>query len=565
MADIKKRVDIAMGREKAPLVLKNVLIINVFNQAIEKNDIAICDDIIVAIGNYDGIKEIDCEGMFAAPGFIDSHVHIESSMVTPEVFSNIALKHGVTTVIADPHEIANVMGDEGIDFMLINSRECVMDIFFMLPSCVPATEFEDSGAVLKSFQLSRFIQNDRILGLGEVMDVQAVTSVKRQMVDKLELCRSKNIDGHCPGISEKSLNAYLSCNIKTDHECITCEEAVKKVERGMFVMLREGSATKNLKDLLPAVKSGNYHRFLFCTDDRHIEDLLLEGSIDNCIRLAAKEGLDPIKAYTIAAFNAAQCYGLNDRGAIAPGYKADIVLFKDLEDLNIEYVFKNGVLNKKEMSFTKINMKSTMNAQYIDSGVFRIEARGQKVNVIKLIPHSVETLGEKKKIYAKDGYIDRVDGKDILKIGIFERHKNTGKYSIGFLEGLGMKNCSIAQTISHDSHNIVVVGDNDKDMEVAVNTLIAIGGGIVLVSQGKILDSLSLPIAGLITSENPYEVNSKLKNLSATARKYGVHKDFDPFLTLGFMALSVIPKLKITSRGLFDYEKFSFIDLFAKE
>jgi adenine deaminase len=565
MADIKKIVDIAMGREKAPLVLKNALIINVFNQVIEKSDIAICDDIIVGIGNYEGIKEINCEGMFAAPGFIDSHVHIESSMVTPEVFSHIALEHGVTTVIADPHEIANVMGDEGIDFMLANSKKSVIDIFFMLPSCVPATEFEDSGAVLKSFQLSRFIQNDRILGLGEVMDVQAVTSVKRQMVDKLELCKNKNIDGHCPRISEKALNAYLSCDIKTDHECVTCEEAEKKVERGMFVMLREGSATKNLKDILPAVKSGNYNRFLFCTDDRHIEDLLLEGSIDNCIRLAAEEGLEPIKAYTIAAFNAAQCYGLKDRGAIAPGYKADLVLFKNLKELNIEYVFKNGVLNNKEMSFTRINMKSTMNTQYINSAVFRIEAKGQKVNVIKLIPHSVETLGEIKKIYVKDGYIDKVDGEDILKIGIFERHKNTGKYSVGFLEGLGLRNCSIAQTISHDSHNIVVVGDNDKDMEVAVNTLIAIGGGIVVVSQGKILDSLSLPIAGLITSENPYEVNNKLKNLSAAARKYGVHKDFDPFLTLGFMALSVIPKLKITSRGLFDYEKFNFIDLFAKE
>lgn len=565
MAEIKKIVDIAMGREKAHLVLKNVLIINVFSQIIEKSDIAICDDMIVGVGSYDGIEEIDCEGMFAAPGFIDSHVHIESSMVTPEVFSQIALKHGVTTVVADPHEIANVMGDKGIDFMLENSKKSVMDIFFMLPSCVPATEFEDSGAVLTSYQLSRFIQNDRVLGLGEVMDVQAVTNAKTQMVDKLELCRNKYIDGHCPKITGEALNAYLNCRIKTDHECSSFEEALRKVERGMFVMLRQGSATKNLKDLLPAVKNENYHRFLFCTDDRHIEDLLLDGSIDNCIRIAIEEGLDPIKAYIIAAFNAAQCYGLNDRGAIAPGFKADIVVFQNLKNLEIQYVFKDGKRNDKPMHFTNINMKSTMNTQYISSDLFRIEARGEKVNVIKLISHSVETLVEKRKIYIDGGYISKVDGEDILKIGVFERHKNTGKYSIGFLEGLGLKNCSIAQTISHDSHNIVVVGDNDKDMEIAVNTLIAIGGGIVLVSQRKILDSLSLPIAGLITSENPYEVNMKVKNLSDIARKFGVSKDFDPFLTLGFMALSVIPKLKITSRGLFDFDKFNFIDLFTKE
>jgi len=562
MSDLKKDIDIAIGKVKAPLVLKHGFVINVFTQSIEKNDIAVNDDKIVGVGNYAGEKEIDCTGLFIAPGFIDAHVHIESSMVTPEVFSQLLLKRGVTTAVADPHEIGNVLGVNGIEFMLENSKKSVMDIFFMLPSCVPATEFEDSGAVLNAEELAKFINHEKVLGLGEVMDTPAVVNGRENMLRKLEMFNKGNIDGHCPGISQKWLNAYLCCRIKTDHECSKAEEALKKVQRGMYVMLREGSATKNLKDLLPAVNKDNFSRFLFCTDDRHIEDLIEEGTIDNSIRLSIKQGLDPIKAYTIASYNAAACYGLKDRGAAAPGYKADLVIFEDLYKLNIKYVVKNGETYNKEISFSNCELSSSVKLDLVSKEDFLVKHKRDYVNTIKLIPNSVETVKQRRKVTQSDGIVSGVDSTDCLKIAVFERHKNTGKRSVAFVEGFGLKNCSIAQSIAHDSHNIIVIGDKDEDMALAVNTIIDMEGGIALVSDGKVLGKLKLPIGGLITSENPYDVLEKIKKLNNLARSFGVKKDFDPFLTLGFLALPVIPDLKITARGLFHYEQFKFIDLF---
>lgn len=562
MNKLKEDIDIALGRDFAPLVLKNVSIINVFTQAIEIGDIAINGHKIVGIGKYHGRYEIDCTNRYAAPGFIDAHVHVESSMVTPEVFSHLVLTHGVTTAIADPHEIANVLGSNGIKFMLENNKKSVMDIFFMLPSCVPATEFEDSGAVLDAEELEKLANEDMVLGLGEVMDVPAVINGREDMLKKLKLFYYKHIDGHCPSISERWLNAYLSCRIKTDHECATYEEAYKKVQRGMYVMLREGSATKNLRDLLPAVKDSNYSRFLFCTDDRHIEDLMEEGTIDNSIRLAIKSGLDPIKAYTIASFNAAQCYELRDRGAIAPGYKADIIIFEDLEKLNIKNIIKNGKAYKEDIKFSTSISHNSVNMKPVNEGCFKIEANGGLINTIKLIPHSVETLQNKRNPVVKDNEVIGIESEDYLKIAVFERHKASGKKAVSFVEGFGLKNCAIAQSIAHDSHNIIVIGDSDSNMTLAVNSIIDMGGGIVLVSNGIVLEALKLPIGGLITSENPYIVRSKMKHLTYLAKKYGVKEDFDAFLTLGFLALPVIPKLKLTARGLFDYESFKFIDLF---
>ncbi len=562
MSDLKKDIDIAIGKVKAPLVLKNGFVINVFTQSIEKNDIAVNDDKIVGVGNYVGEKEIDCTGLFIAPGFIDAHVHIESSMVTPEVFSQLLLKRGVTTAVADPHEIGNVLGLNGIEFMLENSKKSVMDIFFMLPSCVPATEFEDSGAVLNAEELAKVIDHEKVLGLGEVMDTPAVVNGREDMLKKLEMFNEGNIDGHCPGISQKWLNAYLCCRIKTDHECSKAEEALKKVQRGMYVMLREGSATKNLKDLLPAVNKDNFSRFLFCTDDRHIEDLIEEGTIDNSIRLSIKQGLDPVKAYTIASYNAAACYGLKYRGAAAPGYKADLVIFEDLYKLNIKHVIKDGKIYNKEISFSNCELSSSVKLDLISKEDFLVKHKCDYVNTIKLIPNSVETVKQRRKVTQSDGIVLGVESSDCLKIAVFERHKNTGKRSVGFVEGFGLKNCSIAQSIAHDSHNIIVIGDKDEDMSLAVNTIIDMEGGIALVSDGKVLGKLNLPIGGLITSENPYDVLEKIKKLNNLARSFGVKKDFDPFLTLGFLALPVIPDLKITARGLFHYEQFRFIDLF---
>lgn len=563
MMDIEKNINIALGKVKAELVLKNAYIINVFDQSIEKNDIAVSDGIIAGIGKYNGEKEIDCTGQFVAPGFIDSHVHIESSMVTPEIFSQIVLKRGVTTAIADPHEIANVSGIDGIKFMIENSQKSVMDLFFMLPSCVPATAYEDNGAVLNAEDLSVLIDDEKVLGLGEVMDVPSVANCNKEMLKKLYMFRNKNIDGHSPRISDKILNAYTGSGVKTDHECVSFEEAIKKVQRGMYVMLREGSAARNLKDLLPAVDNDNFHRFLFCTDDRHIEDLMEEGTIDNCIRLSIREGMEPLKAMTIATYNAAQCYNLRDRGAVAPGYKADLVIFDDLKRINICKVMKNGKIYDNSMKYTKVQMDSSMNIDYITKEKFKVKAKSDYVNVIKLISHSIETKPERRKVVIEDDYVKSVDGDDVLKIGVFERHKNTGKYAIGFISGLGLKNCAIAQTIAHDSHNIIVVGDNDKDMEIAVNSLKTIGGGIAIASGSKLEDYLPLPIAGIITSDDPYTVKDKVKKLNSIARSFGVKDDFDPFITLGFMALPVIPEIKITARGIFDFNTFRFIDLFC--
>lgn len=574
MPRIEENIKAATGRLRPTLVLKNLSIINVLDGSIEINDIAIYKDTIVGIGSFNGENETDCTGLYAAPGFIDSHVHIESSMVTPDVFSKLVIKRGVTTIIADPHEIANVMGTAGIKFMLESSRRGVIDTFFMLPSCVPCTDFEDNGGVLEAEHLSQFIDDKKVLGLGEVMDVASVINCSSSMMKKLYLAEDKVVDGHCPSIDDLGLNGYITGGVRTDHECSTPEDAVRKVRRGMYVLIREGSAARNLKSIISAVTDNNYHRFLFCTDDRHIEDIYREGSVDYCIRKAIKYGMNPIRAFTIASLNAAQCYNLKNTGAIAPGFKADIVVFDDINNINIKYVVKSGIIYNNDEScesqyseeeMSKLDkIKYFLQMDYVDKSVFHIKKRSNKVNVIKLIPNSIETLKEVRDVQCDgNGRVVNVLGEDILKIGVFERHKMTGKRAIGFVEGFGLKNCAIAQTIAHDSHNVVVIGDNDNDMAVAVNSLINIGGGIAIVSVGKLLEYISLPVGGIMTQDNCFEVLEKVKSLNRIARGFGIKKELDPFLTLAFLALPVIPEIKITASGIFDYKKFDFIDLFC--
>ncbi len=567
MDKLKNNIDVAMGKLKADLVLKNASIINVFTQSIEIADVAINKDTIIGIGNYEGIDEIDCHGQFVAPGFIDSHVHIESSMVTPEVFSHLVIKKGVTTIIADPHEIANVMGEEGIRLMLNSSEKGAIDAFYMLPTCVPAIDFEDSGAVLNADTLLNFINEEKILGLAEVMDVNAVTSGKPKMLEKINLASENNkfIDGHCPNLEGKELSAYRCAGISTDHESTDPQEALTKIKIGMYVMLREGSAAKDLINLLPAVDDKNYQRFLFCTDDRHIEDLMEIGSIDNCIRLAIKGGLEPLKAYTIATLNAANCYNLKDRGAIAPGLKADLVIFSDLEKLEIKNIIKDGKFYDNNVAPSKIESRKSINLKYVNEDTFQVKFSKEFVNVIRVHPGSLKTTKVKRRVQIKNNIINNVIEKDktINKIAVIERHKFSGKYFTGFIEGLGLRNAAIAQSIAHDSHNIIVIGDNDLDMMIAVNNLIDKEGGIVIVSNGKLLEAISLPIGGLMTSEEPEVVLKKIKALNQLAREHGINADIDPFVTLSFMALPVIPDLKITARGLFHYSSFKFIDLLA--
>lgn len=566
---LKNKIDVAMGREVADLVLKNASMINVYTQTIVKGDLAIKNGLIVGIGEYEGLQEIDCTGSYVTPGFIDAHVHIESSMVTPELFSHLAIQNGVTTIVADPHEIANVMGNEGLSFMLNNSLKGVIDTYFMLPSCVPAIEFEDSGAILYADDLEQLMNQPNVLGLGEVMDVPSVINANESMLDKIRMTKrhNKQIDGHCPKVDDKGLNAYLSAGIKTDHECTDQAEALEKVSKGMMVMLREGSAARDLVNLLPAVNFDNYHRFLFCTDDRHIEDLIEEGSIDHCIRLAIKEGLDPIKAYTMASFNAATCYHLYDRGAIAPGKKADLVIFDDLEALKIKQVLKDGKVYVSEHVDSSVEKKRTVHLEYVEEVNFKIKEAKPYVHVIKSYPGLLKTSKVMREVELLNGQFVgvREQGEPINKIAIFERHHKTGKQCVGFIEGLGLKNGAIAQSIAHDSHNLIVLGDSDRDMAIAVNHLIDQDGGIVVVSNGKVMETLRLPIAGIMTDQDPRIVLEQVKRMNHMARELGIKDGFDPFITLSFMALPVIPELKITPRGLFDYSRFNFIDLFTEK
>lgn len=564
MDRIKNNVNIAVKNSKADLVLKNAWIVNVFTQSIVKSDIAISGEEIAGIGSYCGETEIDCEGFFVAPGFIDAHVHVESSKVVPEVYSRIVIKKGVTSCIADPHEIANVMGEEGILFMLENSKNSVIDMYYMLPSCVPAVDFDDNGAVLDWVMLEKLLGNPQILGLGEVMDVPSVIGGKEGMLKKLALFQSMIIDGHCPCINTDSLNAYAASGIKTDHECLTPEQAVEEIRRGLYVMLREGSAARNLKALLPAVDDRNFHRFLMCTDDKDIYDLEKEGSIDHNIKLAVKNGINPIHAITMATLNAAECYGLRRRGAVAPGYIADLVILSNLQDFYIKSVIRRGKLFEVSSGEPQsISIKPSMNIDHVSESLFKVPGKSDRVKVIKVIQDSINTQKVEREAIIIKNTVEGIKGQDVMKIAVFERHKRTGRYALGFIEGLGLHNCSVAQTISHDSHNIIVVGDNDKNMEIAVNRIIDMGGGIVIVSSGIVMEELSLPVGGLMSCENPEFVIEKIKRMNSIISKYEKTGGTDVFTALSFMALPVIPEFKITTRGLYDFTEGRFVDLFC--
>ena len=548
--------------DKPDLILKNGSIVDVFNQDIYKGDVAIKGSKIIGTGSYDGDKEIDCSGLFIVPGFIDAHVHIESSKVIPQVFSRELIKKGVLACIADPHEIANVHGADGIDYIIDDARKSVIDIYFMIPSCVPAVDFEDNGANLYASDIEKFKNYPDVLGLGEVMDVNAVITNEKNMVKKLRLYKDRIIDGHCPLIESKNLDEYIVSGIKTDHECTTPSEAMEKIKKGMYVMLREGSAAKNIKQLLPAVNENNFHRFLFCTDDKSIKDIYYEGSIDNNIRKSIKLGLDPIKAITIATINAAECYGLKARGAVAPGYKADLLLLSDLDNVAIKNVIRNGRVYKEKYGIDTIDFTNSMNIDHVNENMIKIKFKPSKVNVIKINKDTIITEKIKRVPEGKDGLLNIKNMPGILKIAVFERHKKTGRFGIGLIEGLGISGCSVAQSIAHDSHNIITAGDNDFDMANAVNRVIDIGGGIVLASNGKIVEEISLPCAGLMTSMKSDEVIKRLDKLYGELDKFKLVSDTDIFLTLSFMALPVIPELKITSRGLYDYKEGKFIDLY---
>ncbi|MCM3411685.1 adenine deaminase [Metabacillus litoralis] len=560
---------------KADVVIKNGKIIDVFNGEIIEEDIAITDGVIVGIGHYEGIQTIDAKGKYISPGFIDGHVHIESAMVTPQQFSQVVIPHGVTTVIADPHEIANVSGSKGIQFMIDSAKDIPLNTYFMLPSCVPATPFENAGAVLTADDLEIFYKEERVLGLAEVMDFPSVFHQEKGMMKKLITANKlgKKIDGHAAGLSGDAINVYASAGIKTDHECVTPEEAHDRLKRGMYVMLREGSAARDVSALLPVITERNSRRCLFVTDDKHLDDLVAEGSIDYNIFLSIKGGLNPILAYQMATINAAECFGLTSKGAIAPGYDADLVFIDSLEDVKIEKVFLKGKLMAENGRFVcsefsettpsiPDTLSNTIHIQDIEIDDLQIPCLpGTTANIIEIIPNKIITKHIVEEIHSQNGYFQPSVSRDHLKMTVVERHAATGNIGLGIVKGFGLKSGAIASTVAHDSHNIIALGTNDQDLLKAIYELKAMGGGLVVMNENMVIASLPLEISGLMTASSFKDVNKMLKEIDEALLHIGFTGNFNPFLTLSFLALPVIPELKLTDLGLFQVKDFKHVDV----
>ena len=569
---MKNLIDAAMGKIKPQKVLKGGNVVNVFSGKVEKTDVAIMDGRIVGLGEYDGIVNIDVSGKYIIPGLIDTHLHIESTMLTPAEFFKAIIPYGTTTVIADPHEIANVLGVDGVKYMIHQSVGLPINAHFMLPSCVPATFFESAGAVIDAKLTKKHIGDKDIFGLGEFMNFVGVINGAEECIGKLTAAHDegKIIDGHAPNLTGKELNAYVAAGIKTEHECTTVEDMQNKIDRGMYIQLRQGSATRNVETLVKGITAQNMRRCVFCTDDRHIDSLLYEGHLNYNLKVAVENGLDPISAITIATLNAAECYGLKGYGAIAPGYVADIVVMNDLKNFVADKVFFKGELvaqdGKAIFNATPKFDKSVLNSvrlKDVKPQDFEIYSKSDKVNAIQLIPANVVTKKAVVKVARSQDNSVVIQGTDLLKLAVVERHNNTGNIGKGLILNYGLKNGAIAQTVAHDSHNIIVLGDNNEDMAIAVNGLKELGGGLIVVSNGKILGSLKLEVAGLMTAEPIEKVNKQFQSMIKLAHSLGVNPDVEPFMTLSFLALPVIPYLKLTDKGLFDVSKFEFVGLEA--
>lgn len=570
MQELEKRILMARGIERPDLVFKNAKIIDVFSNKIIQGDIAVSDGIILGVGTYNGKKEIDLKDKFVSPTLIDAHVHIESSMVGPSELSKILILNGVSTIIADPHEIANVLGIKGIKYLIEESEHLPVDIRIMLPSCVPATFFENSGATLNFNELKEFKDHEKVLGLGEMMNYVGVLNCDQGVMDKIVGFQDKIIDGHAPGVVDKELNAYSLAGIKTDHECSTIDEMNDRISRGMIVQIRQGTSAKNAEALTKGINKNNMSSIVFCSDDKHPKDLLTKGSINENIKIAIKNGVDPIDAIKISSINAAKCYNLKNKGAIAPGYEASFIILDNLEEFSIDKVYIKGkqYTDRKKL-LVNFDNKDTKDSFYkmkvhnynIDD--FEINLESDLANVIGINPNELltEKLIEKVKVVNGIFVADEV----YQKLIVIERHKGLNSIGKGIIKGFGIKNGALASTIAHDSHNIIIVGDNDKDMFAAMKEVVRLNGGIAVVQNEKVLASLQLEIAGLMSTDSIEETNFKLEQiLEAVNNKLGLNnQNLDPILTLGFMSLPVIPKLKLTDKGLFDVTKFEFIDINA--
>lgn len=561
LAAKQRIIAVAAGREKADLVLKNAKYLNVFSNEFLCGDIAVANGLIAGVGKYDGKTEVDVSGKLVLPGFIDAHIHLESSMVTPAEFAKAVVAHGTTTVITDPHEITNVMGIDGVEYMIQASQNLPIDVHFMMPSCVPATEIDESGAELDCKDIDLYLDNKKVLGLAEMMNYVGVINGDKNVLSKIVTSQAhhKKIDGHAPELSGNDLNAYIAAGVYSDHECSTFENALEKLRKGQFIMIREGTAAHNLKALMPLLTQQYYSRCMFATDDKHPSDLLYGGHIDYIVKQALKNGADPIVALKTATHHAARYFLLNNKGAIASGYLADIVVVDNLEDFNVETVFKCGKLvfdgEVKDFSAPTVDEKlaekcfDTFHLDSVTPSSFKVDGKLGLIGLVggELLTHNLGTA-------------DKIDVEnDILKIACIERHKGTNHIGVGYVKGYSLKSGAVATSVAHDSHNIITVGCNDDDIAVAVNAIKDSKGGIAVVENGKIKALLELPIAGLMSDEPLTTVNKKLENAKLSAYELGADKSIDPFMTLSFLSLPVIPSLRITTKGVFDAENWKML------
>lgn len=573
---LAERIKAASGEKRASLVLKHATVVNVFTAGLEQGDIAIEDGRIVGIGDYKGQTEVELNHAFVCPGLIDGHIHLESSMVTPEQFERCVLPHGTQAVVTDPHEIANVAGTEGIRFMMDRTRGLALDVYFMLPSCVPATALDESGAVLQAEKLSSFYDTHRVLGLAELMNSYGTIKTDRVVLEKLLEARrrGKLIDGHAPGLSGRELNAYVTAGVMSDHECSSAAEAMEKLSRGQWIMIREGTAAKNLEALLPLFEEPYFRRCMLVTDDKHPGELIRQGHIDAIIRKAVSLGADPVHAVMMGTLNPAQYFGLREIGAIAPGYRANLLILSDWKNFTVKqvykggklvaenYVMKEGAINaEKQCTALPKRVGDSFHMRELCPGDFHIEKKGNTIRVLCLTPGQLATTERFAPWTEKEGFAPGVDtDADIVKLAVLERHHGTNHAGLGFLGNYGLKRGAVATSIAHDSHNLIVAGVRDEDMALAGNAVRKNKGGLAVAADGKLLGELPLPIAGLMSSQPASWVEERLKKLKKEAYGLGIREGIDPFMTLAFSSLPVIPKLRLNTYGLIDAEEQKIVD-----
>lgn len=565
MKDIKKLIEVASGRQPADLILKNAQVVNVFTCEVLPGDVAIAGGYVAGVGSYSGPNQVDCTGQYVCPGFIDAHLHVESTMVLPEELVRMVLPWGTTTLVADPHEIVNVCGAAGVQFMLKASEGLPCNLYIMLPSSVPATRYETNGASFTAEEMAPFLSHPRVLGLGEVMCYPNLVAGEEEILDKIKQVGPRPVDGHAPGLTGHQLQAYAAAGVITEHEATTFTEALEKARAGFAILVREGSAAHNLVALVGGLAESGVptNRFMFCTDDKHIDDIGRDGHIRWNVKMAIDLGLPPAKAIQMATLNTAQVYGLKDIGAVAAGYKADLVVLSNLEAVTVKEVYKDGVPAKQRLQGIchyapqSKAVLHTVKAPKVTAESFALPVSGQ-THVMEMVPYQLTTRHLVEQVPTQNGLF--APDATYTKLAVVERHGKNGNIAVAPLKGYGIQGGAIATTVAHDSHNIIVAGTADADMALAVNRLAEIGGGYVLVKEGGLIGEVPLRVAGLMSTEGYKTVQRATGKIIELAKGMGIPYHVDPFISLSFLALPVIPALRLTDRGLFDVNTFELIE-----